>query len=219
MNCSWAKLGDVPFTKLRSGGDRLLPYMFAANPTKYGQACVLSSCEALAAALFVAGFPDDARLVMEKFKWGASFWQLNGEYLDRYAACDNSVEVIKVQQEVIAMIEAEQAASVAAKHGKDREYGGNWGILSSSEEQEEEYYGEDEEQAQPEMSNRHCSSYAVSQANAIRAARLQQLGAPPQSLLHATSSGSSADNSGIGSDGGDGTTPRGSRLLASSLYI
>ena len=113
-----------------------------------------------------------------------------------------------MQQEVIAMIEAEQAASVVAKHGKDCEYGGNWGILSSSEEEEEEYYGEDEEQAQPEMSNRHCSSYAVSQANAIRAARLQQLGAPPQSLLHATSSGSSADNSGIGSDGGDDTTPK-----------
>ena len=48
----------------------------AANPTKYGQACVLSSCEAIAAALYIAGFPHDARLVMEKFKWGDSFFQL-----------------------------------------------------------------------------------------------------------------------------------------------
>ena len=47
VNCSWAKLDDVPFHKLKSGGDRLLPYMFAANPTKYGQPCVLSSCEAM----------------------------------------------------------------------------------------------------------------------------------------------------------------------------
>ena len=47
VNCSWAKLDDVPFHKLKSGGDRLLPYMFAANPTKYGQPCTLSSCEAI----------------------------------------------------------------------------------------------------------------------------------------------------------------------------
>ena len=47
VNCSWAKLDDVPFHKLKSGGDRLLPYMFAANPTKYGQPCTLSSCEAM----------------------------------------------------------------------------------------------------------------------------------------------------------------------------
>lgn len=177
VNCSWAKLDDVPFTKLRSGGDRLLPYMFAANPTKYGQACVLSSCEALAAALYVAGFPDDARLVMEKFKWGASFWQLNGEYLDRYAACANSAEVIQVQEEVIAMIESERVASLAAKQGKDREYGGNWGIPTSSEEETEE--SEEEQPEQPEVSDRHCSSYAVQQANALRAQRLQQLDTPP----------------------------------------
>eukprot|EP01051_Picozoa_sp_SAG22_P036005 SAG22_NODE_17213_length_309_cov_0.966667_1_plen_29_part_01 len=27
VNCSWAKLSDVPFTKMKSGGDRLLPFL------------------------------------------------------------------------------------------------------------------------------------------------------------------------------------------------
>ena len=117
----------------------MLPYLFAANPTKYGQACVLSSCEALAAALYIAGFADDARLVMDKFKWGDSFFQLNGEFLERYAACENAEQVIQTQAEIISMIEEEQAESERAKAGADREYGGNWGIITSSSESEYEY--------------------------------------------------------------------------------
>jgi hypothetical protein len=116
----------------------------AANPTKYGQACVLSSCEALAAALYIAGFPHDAHLVMEKFKWGDSFFQLNGEYLDAYAACGGAAEVIATQRRLIETIEAEREASALAKRGADREYGGNWGMPSSSS-SSDEGEGEDAE--------------------------------------------------------------------------
>ncbi len=53
----------------RSGGDRLLPFLLAANPTKYGQPCTLSSAEALAAALAIAGKEADARTLMARFNW------------------------------------------------------------------------------------------------------------------------------------------------------
>ena len=56
VNCSWAGLDSVPFVKMKSGGSRLLPFLIASNPTKYGQPCVLSSAEALAAALYITGY-------------------------------------------------------------------------------------------------------------------------------------------------------------------
>ena len=103
VNCSWAALDDVPFSKMRStGGDRLLPFLVAGNPTKYGKPCILSSAEALAAAAYICGFKEDAYAIMSKFVWGDSFFQLNMELMDRYAQCADSDEVLAVQEEFMA---------------------------------------------------------------------------------------------------------------------
>ena len=109
VNCSWARLEDVPFAKLKSGGDRLLPFLVAANPTKYGQPFTLSSAEALAAGLVIVGRDDDAREVMSCFRWGDSFWQLNDEMLRVYAACKDGAEVVKAQEAFMNDIKAERA--------------------------------------------------------------------------------------------------------------
>lgn len=97
VDCSWARLGDVPFTKLRCTAPRLLPWLLAANPVKYGKPCELSCVEALSAALLICGEEETANLLLGKFKWGHAFLSLNRELLKAYSECENSAAIITVQ--------------------------------------------------------------------------------------------------------------------------
>ncbi len=58
----------VPFT---------VPFLVAANPVNYGKPLRLSCAEAVAATLFLTGFQDEAREIMNKFKWGHAFFEVN----------------------------------------------------------------------------------------------------------------------------------------------
>ncbi|XP_022774929.1 ribosome biogenesis protein TSR3 homolog [Durio zibethinus] len=97
VDCSWARLNDVPFVKLRCGAPRLLPWLVAANPVNYGRPCELSCVEALSAALLICGEEETANMLLGKFKWGHAFLSLNRELLKAYSECENSADIISVQ--------------------------------------------------------------------------------------------------------------------------
>ncbi|KAH0554295.1 18S rRNA aminocarboxypropyltransferase isoform X1 [Cotesia glomerata] len=102
VDCSWAKLDNTPFSRMKSPNPRLLPFLVAANPINYGKPCQLSCVEAIAATLIITGFPEEADFYLGKFSWGHAFIELNSELLTAYAACKNSEDIIAAQDKFLA---------------------------------------------------------------------------------------------------------------------
>jgi pre-rRNA-processing protein TSR3 len=96
LDCSWVVLdtGKVRSWRIR----RALPFLVAANPVNFGKPCVLSSIEALAAALFIIGDRETASAVLSKVSWGIRFLEVNQEPLDLYADAKDSTDVVKIQE-------------------------------------------------------------------------------------------------------------------------
>jgi pre-rRNA-processing protein TSR3 len=98
IDCSWEK-ADNTFKHNLPGINRKLPLLLAANPVNYSKLGKLSSAEALAGALSILGFDDLAFDVMNKFKWGHTFFELNGELLKEYASAQDPEEVHRIEME------------------------------------------------------------------------------------------------------------------------
>ena len=66
VDCSWKNARET-FYRLR-GNFRRLPFLVAVNPTNFGHPYQLSSAEALAAALYIIGYKEQAEKIMGIFK-------------------------------------------------------------------------------------------------------------------------------------------------------
>ncbi|KAI8429174.1 hypothetical protein MSG28_007712 [Choristoneura fumiferana] len=108
IDCSWAKIDETPFSRMKSPHPRLLPFLVAANPINYGKPYQLSCVEALAAAMFITGHEAEAKFYLSKFSWGHSFLELNMEALDLYAACTDSKSVLEAQAKYLESAQKEQ---------------------------------------------------------------------------------------------------------------
>ena len=103
INCSWNRLDEI--SNIPGGNlsrHRKLPFLVAANPINYGKAYKLSSAEALAASLAIAGFAEAAATLTAKFSWHDEFWRLNADMLGDYKKCASSKEIAEAEQQYIA---------------------------------------------------------------------------------------------------------------------
>ena len=99
-DCSWNtpdKIKDVDSDLIH----RSLPYLVAANPVNYGKPTQLSTVESLSAALYILGKKEEAKKLLEGFKWGHSFLELNKKPLEEYSRARNSREIVRIQDEFI----------------------------------------------------------------------------------------------------------------------
>ena len=114
VDCSWARLDEVPFQKLASGGSskttlhRLLPFLVAANPVNYGKPAKLSCLEAVVATLYIVGKFDEAKEVASAVGWGPEFLKINKEFLEEYSQATNSADVVRRQNLLLDKLKNEK---------------------------------------------------------------------------------------------------------------
>jgi len=114
IDCSWARIEEIPFEKLKGGEPRLLPYLVAANPINFGKPLKLSCVEALAGALIICGLEEIGNDLLNNFKWGPTFYTLNKDLFDLYRSCSTSAEVIETQNKYLKKIEEESLQAKAS---------------------------------------------------------------------------------------------------------
>lgn len=101
IDCSWERADEVAKHQraFSSGIGRRLPALLAANPVNYAKLGKLSSAEALAGALYILGDRQTAAEILNKFKWGHTFLELNADLLEDYSKAETQEQVRQIEQE------------------------------------------------------------------------------------------------------------------------
>jgi pre-rRNA-processing protein TSR3 len=98
IDCSW-EFAQETFVKKFVGIHRKLPPLFAGNPVNYSKLSKLTTVEAIAGALFIMEFNDLAHEMLNKFKWGHTFYDLNKNLLEDYSKACSGEEINSVLKE------------------------------------------------------------------------------------------------------------------------
>ena len=83
------------------GTSRILPILIAGNPVNFGKLTKLSTVEAIAATLYITGFKEEAKQMLDIFPWGHTFIELNQMLLDNYVTAKDSAEIVAMQKQLI----------------------------------------------------------------------------------------------------------------------
>ena len=70
-----------------------MPPLLAGNPVNYSKLNKLTTAEALSGSLFILGFKDQSLELLNKFKWGHTFYELNQNLLDDYSKAENEEQI------------------------------------------------------------------------------------------------------------------------------
>jgi Uncharacterized conserved protein len=100
LDCSWEHAQKVMGEHVR-GTSRTLPILIAGNPVNFGKLTKLSTAEAIAAALYITGFKDEAQAMLDIFPWGHTFFELNQTLLDNYVTAKDSTEIVEMQKRLL----------------------------------------------------------------------------------------------------------------------
>jgi pre-rRNA-processing protein TSR3 len=98
IDCSW-KYAEKVFCRPFNGLNRRLPILLAGNPINYAKPNKLSSAEAIAAMLYIAGHIEHAQKIISIVKWGPTFLTLNHDPLEEYRLAETSHRIKEIEQE------------------------------------------------------------------------------------------------------------------------
>ncbi|KAG7729062.1 hypothetical protein KL933_001288 [Ogataea haglerorum] len=119
VECSWARLAEIPFGKIGGRNERLLPYLLAANPVNYGKPMKLNCMEAIAACLIIVGRMDLAQELLQRFSYGAAFVAINQELFDMYQKGSDSSSILEIEKNYLDIMEREKEQRKATKSTLD----------------------------------------------------------------------------------------------------
>lgn len=155
VECSWARLDEIPFNKIGGKNERLLPYLVAANQVNYGRPWKLNCVEALAACFAIVGHTDWAFDLLDNFSWGPAFLEINKELLELYQQCTDSDSVKQAETDWLDKLQ-EEVKQRKEHHEDDLWLQGNTnrgGLPGSESENEEEHDEDDEDDEEVEYDN------------------------------------------------------------------
>lgn len=87
-------------SSLLSKYHRSLPFLIATNPVNYGKPCIYLLLSYFSYFIYYS-FKDEAKDILDGFKWGHTFLELNHDLLESYSEADTSKDVVRVQNEFL----------------------------------------------------------------------------------------------------------------------
>ena len=101
LDCSWKEIDNsIKYLNEKTNLDnRTLPVVLAANPISWGKPGRLSNVEAFAVSLIIFEQWEQARSILQPFKFGDEFFNLNRLPLEAYSQAKSNTELAELQWE------------------------------------------------------------------------------------------------------------------------